>query len=246
LWTLERRTRILELLRSNERARTADIAEHLGVSRETVRRDLLEMHAGGLLQRVHGGARAYADEPEAEFNRRKALNWPQKLEIGRKALNLLSPGMVIYIDAGSTTLAFAQALRGGPPVKVITNSIDVAQLLSDEALLLGGRLVNDVPATSGELTLREIDSFFADIAFVSPTAVSFQHGPMYFELHESEVARAMCRNARQVAILADHSKLGATSRVASDSGRVFDVLLTDQDAPKSAKVELASRFKEIR
>jgi DeoR family transcriptional regulator, fructose operon transcriptional repressor len=246
LWTLERRTRILELLRSAERAKTADIAQHLGVSRETVRRDLLDMHADGLIQRVHGGARAFVDEPEAEFNRRKALNWPQKLEIGRKALSLLSPGMVIYIDAGSTTLALAQGLRSGPPVKVITNSIDVAQLLSEQALLLGGRMVNDVPATSGELTLREIESFIADFAFVSPTAVSSQHGPMYFELHESEVARAMCRNARRVAVLADHSKLGTTSRVASDSGGVFDVLITDQEAPESIKVELAGRFKEIR
>lgn len=242
MWSRDRKEKILALLRTAERARTAEIASQLGVSRETVRRDLLEMQADGLLQRVHGGAVPTAEEPEAEFQRRKSLNWPQKMEIGRKAAALVKPGMIIYVDAGSTTLAFAHALRDGPPVKVITNSCDVAQMIRGDALLLGGRIVSDVPATFGELTLWEIERFMADFAFVSPTAVSPRYGPMYYELHESEVARAMCRNAQKVAVLADGGKLGGTSRVAGDRRASIDYLVTDSRASDEALAELADIF----
>lgn len=214
MWHQERRSRIVELLRTGARASTAKLARELGVSRETVRRDLLSMESEGLLQRVHGGA-VGADTPreEAPFERRKRQRWRDKLEIGRLAVELIEPGMVVFVDAGTTTLAFAEALAGVPRIEVVTNSVGVAERLGERAILLGGRISTDVPATFGELTLSEIDRFMADFAFISPVSVHPDGGVMNYALNEAEIARAMLRRSERLVVLADQSKLGATSRV---------------------------------
>lgn len=214
MWHQERRSRIAEALRTGARASTAKLARDLGVSRETVRRDLLAMEADGLLQRVHGGA-VGSDAPsqEAPFERRKRERWREKLEIGRVASSLIQPGMVVFIDAGTTTLAFAETLAGIDHVEVVTNSLDIAQRLGQRAVLLSGRVSTDVPASFGELTVSGIDRFLADFAFISPVGVHSINGVMNYALNEAEVARAMLRRADRLVVLADSSKLGRTSRV---------------------------------
>ncbi len=234
LWHTQRRARILAILRDTENARTATIADELGVSRETIRRDLLAMEGEGLLERVHGGAVTAVPGSEETFARRTSLHAAEKNEIARKAVGLLRPGMIVFVDAGTTTMAFARALRDGPEVKVITNSVDIAQTLRGRSLLLGGNLTSDVPATFGELTLSEIGRFIADMAILSPTAIHPRHGVMYYELHESEVARAMCEKSSRVAILADGSKLNRTSRVAMRDAGAVDWLITDGAADRAA------------
>lgn len=211
----DRKSRILAILQRSENARTLDIATELNVSRETVRRDLLELQEAGLLDRVHGGATIGPGSEEEPFQIRMRRNWSEKLEIGRHALTLLKPGEVIFLDAGSTTAAFAEVMRYHytPDIQVITNLQSAAQSLRDRALMLGGRFAEEVPATFGELTLAEIRRFHVDTAIISPTAVHAKHGLMYYHLHECEVARAMCEQAARVIVLADKSKMDAISRV---------------------------------
>jgi DeoR/GlpR family transcriptional regulator of sugar metabolism len=231
LWHEERRSRIVALLRDGARASTSAIAGELGVSRETVRRDLLTLEAEGLLQRVHGGAIAPRDAAEAPFDRRRRQRWREKLAIGRAAARLVETGMIVFVDAGTTTLAFAEALAGRRDLRVVTNSIGVAQRLSDRAILLGGAVTTDVPATFGELTLGEIGRFMADLAFISPVAVHAEDGAMNYALHEAEVARAMIRRSRALVVLADRSKLDLRSRVTVCKPGEIDVLVTDGEAP---------------
>lgn len=232
MWHQERRSRIAEALRTGARASTARLARELGVSRETVRRDLLAMEADGLLQRVHGGAvGSQVPSEEAPFERRKRARWREKLEIGRIASGLIQPGMVVFIDAGTTTLAFAEALAGIDHVEVVTNSLDIAQRLGERAVLLSGRVSTDVPATFGELTLAGIDRFLADFAFISPVGVHPHNGVMNYALNEAEVARAMLRRAERVVVLADSGKLGAVSRVKVCDLAEVDFLVT---APRAA------------
>jgi DeoR family transcriptional regulator, fructose operon transcriptional repressor len=226
LWHSQRRMKILSILKAEANARTSEIARQLGVSRETVRRDLKSLENEGLLDRVHGGAVMTEHESEASFDKRRRLNWGEKLEIGRKAMDLLSPGMSVFLDAGTTTLAFAEQLRSGPEVTVITNSLSAAELLGADALLLGGRILSDVPACFGELTLSQIERFRADLAIISPTAVHAETGVTYYELHESEIARAMAGRAARTVVLADSSKIGATSRVVMAELSTVDHLIT--------------------
>lgn len=245
MWHTQRRARILSILREAENARTASIAAELGVSRETIRRDLLAMEEEGLLERVHGGAVTATMQSEETFQTRKTLNWAEKHEIGRKAVSLLAPGMIVFVDVGTTTLAFAKALRDGPDIQVVTNSIDIAQLLKPKCILLGGRVTSDVPGTFGELTFSEIGRFMADIAILSPTAVHPRQGVMYYELQEAEIARAMRANARQAAILADGSKLGKTSRVVMDDLERIDHLVVDSKVSDAQRAQFVGLVPHI-
>lgn len=188
------------------------------------------MESEGLLDRVHGGAITTEEVSEASFQKRRRLNWSEKQEIGRKTLELLSPGMVVFLDAGTTTLAFAELLQAGPKVRVITNSLSAVEILGADALLLGGRVLSDVPACFGELTLSQIDRFMADLAIISPTAIHPENGVMYYELHESEIARAMCARSGKTVVLADSSKLCTTSRVVMDDVAAVDTIVTSDNA----------------
>lgn len=235
MWSNDRHQRILTLLHSNQRISTNDLADVLDVSRETVRRDLLELEMSGLVDRVHGGAILPRKEGEAPFEARKNAHSKAKQNIARKAVSLIAPGSSIMIDAGTTTTAFGEVLAKLSGIMVVTNSIDIAQTIraagSDiDLILLGGQIVSDVPATYGELTLSEIARFNVDQAFIAPVAVDAKQGAFSFELKEAEVARAMMARARKTVLLCDRSKLGATSRVQICEANQIDTLVTDDQA----------------
>lgn len=242
----ERKSRILSILLDRVSARTIDIAAELGASRETVRRDLLALHAEGQLEKIHGGATIDLQSREKPFQVRMGRNWAEKLEIGRRAVDLLPAGAAVFLDAGSTTAAFAEVLRDrATDIKVITNLQSAAQILGPKAFLLGGTYNGDVPATFGELTLANISRFYVDFAIVSPTALHQKHGLMYYELHECEVARAMIKNARKTIVLADANKLETTSRVRLDEIDVIDTLVTNAEAPSKSLNMFRERIAEV-
>ncbi|QRZ14531.1 DeoR/GlpR transcriptional regulator (plasmid) [Paracoccus methylovorus] len=233
MWSHERQTKILELLGRDGKVLTNHLASLFEVSRETVRRDLLEMEATGSLSRVHGGAIPQSSDiqPEPAFTERLREHAQAKDAIGTKACELIPEGATLMIDAGTTTLAFARALVRKGNVRIITNSIEIAQLAACaehcEILLLGGRPHCDVPGTYGEMTLSEIDRFLADFAVISPVGLHQQRGVTDYELHEAEVARAMMRRAKSCVMLCHSSKIGIESRVSICDLAAIDYLVTD-------------------
>lgn len=235
MWSRERQSEILKYLGREGRVQTHRLAELLAVSRETVRRDLMELEACGSLARVHGGAvRADVDMlPEPAFSDRLAVHAEVKQAIGRKACELIEPGSTLLIDAGTTTLAFAQALTHRRQLRIITNSIGIAQLAEVgkgcEILLLGGKPHREVPATYGELTLSEIDRFLADYAVISPVALHPVRGATDYELHEAEVARKMQSRAKCCIMLCHAEKIGRESRVTICQPDAIDHLVTDPE-----------------
>lgn len=236
MWARERKRRIMEILDSRQQVSAGALASLLGVSRETVRRDLMDLENDGRIARVHGGAVLPQPTVEAPFRKRMNTRQREKREIARKAVGLIRPGQCVMVDAGSTTSVFAQELMRVPDIMVVTNSIDIATTIQSagadiELVLLGGKLVSDVPGTYGALTLAEIERFRADIAIVAPVALDPAEGAFDFDLHEAEVAGAMIAQAAQVAMLVDHGKLRATSRVRYCPPERIDVLVTDKAAP---------------
>lgn len=235
MWSKERHQRILALLRSNQQVSANDLADMLKVSRETVRRDLLELERERLVSRVHGGAVLPGDEAEAPFEERKGAQVRAKQDIARKAAELVKPGSSLFIDAGTTTSAFGQLLTRFSGLMVVTNSIEIAQTIKSsgadiDLILLGGQMSTDVPATYGELTLSDIDRFTADYAFIAPFAVDARHGAFSYHLREAEVARAMVQRARESVLLCDRTKLGHTSRVRICEMGEVGTLITDRKA----------------
>lgn len=242
----DRKSRILAILQSRESARTGDIAVELGISRETVRRDLLDLHAEGLLERIHGGATLHAPSAEKPYQVRMGRNRPEKLEIARKAIEYLPQGAAIFLDAGSTTAAFAEVLCDrASDIKVMTNLQSAAQALGRNALMLGGRYSNEVPGTFGELTLANIRGFYVDYAVISPTGVHLDQGLTYYKIDECEVARAMVSRARKTLILADTSKLGTISRVCLNDIGTAPVLVTNSGQPQGLLDPYRAFFSEV-
>lgn len=238
MWVAERHRRILDLLQTHHRLTTEHFVEALGVSKETVRRDLIELERTGQLARVHGGAVPPATAPtvpaEPAYLERTGLQQPQKREIARLAAALIQPGQACFLDAGSTTLALAEELARREDLIVITNSLDAATVLArqpgNEVRLLGGRLETDVPATYGEQTVAEIGRLQVDWALVSPVSFDAVNGAMDYLWNEATVARAMLSRARQRVVLADSSKLGQVSRIQICPAVEVDVLVSDGQA----------------
>ncbi|MBO9689299.1 DeoR/GlpR family DNA-binding transcription regulator [Roseateles chitosanitabidus] len=234
MWSQERHDKILLLLRERHRLTTDEAARELGVSRETVRRDLIELEQGGKLARVHGGAVQSEVPAEASYAERAQSRRRQKQAIARQALTLVKPGLSLFIDAGSTTHALAQALMQAQELRVVTNSVAVADAMAGrqghEVLLLGGSYVPETSASFGEFTVAEIARHRVDIAFVSPTALDARQGATSYLWAEVAVAQAMLSRARQRVLLADSSKLGQGSRMQVCDCVDIDVLVTDQEA----------------
>ncbi|WP_374334392.1 DeoR/GlpR family DNA-binding transcription regulator [Leeia sp.] len=245
MWHQERHQRIRALLATQQRVSTDRIVAELGVSRETVRRDLLEMEAAGSLKRVHGGAIRVEDEaPIAERAQSKVQ---AKRALARAAVGLLSEGQTVFIDAGTTTALLAEELARLANLTIITNAIDVAlalrgsegQLPRHEVILLGGQPNPRAPATIGAQTVAEIARYRADLALLSPVGIEVEFGASSYDAQEAAVARAMAEHAQQRILLADYSKIGLRSRISWCRSADIHCLITNQRA------ELETSFSQL-
>ncbi|MDM0014717.1 DeoR/GlpR family DNA-binding transcription regulator [Variovorax sp. J22P168] len=235
----ERFLRIRNLLATFSRVSVDRIVQDLAISRETVRRDLLELEGAGELRRVHGGAVATGPEPEPPLAVRLVARQKEKRAIAKAAIGLLRPGQTLFLDAGSTTSMLAEEIAMLSGMTVITNSLNIALKLAgadegrsshNDVRLLGGEIDAATQATHGDGTLEDIRRFRADVALLSPVGLHPRHGAMSFEHHEAAVARAMAAQAQQVVVLADHSKIGLPSRMTYARCLDIDVVVTDAKA----------------
>lgn len=236
---------ILAKLAASEHVDIETLPKELGVSRETIRRDVLELEAQSKLRRLHGGIARVEPNAESPFEDRLRVNATHKRRIALRAARLVQPGMLIAIDSGTTTLAFAAAIAGLPDICVVTNSVEIARVLlaarrEADVILLGGRVSGDVPGTFGELALSQMRRFSPDLGVFSPVGISGREGATNFHLVEAEFAAVMIERSRHTVLLADHSKLGVTSRVHVCDCTQIDTLVTDRAARKDDLRELSS------
>ena len=232
----ERILRIRSLLAKFTRISIERIAQDLDVSRETARRDVMQLEAQGELRRVHGGVVRNGPEPELPVSERARANPKEKRAIAKAALKLVHAGQTIFLDAGSTTTILAEEMASLSGLTVITNGLNAALKLgaADDArsprnhiILLGGRIDAGIHATFGDDTVNQIHRFRADLALLSPVGVSRTHGATSFEHHEAAVASAMAQQSEAVVILADYSKIGQSSRVSYVKTAGIATLVTD-------------------
>ncbi|RJF92071.1 DeoR/GlpR family DNA-binding transcription regulator [Noviherbaspirillum saxi] len=236
----ERLQRLRSILSSLRQIKTNRIATDLGVSRETVRRDVLELEALGELRRVHGGVIATGPEPEPPIDERLNVRLREKRRIAGVAAKLPSPGDTLFLDGGSTTvLALAEEIASLSGLTIITNSFDVALKLAaadgkgqprHHVIMLGGQLGSGIAATYGESTVAEIYRHFTDWAFLSPVGIHPKYGATSYAHNEAAVARAMAQRAKRTVILADHSKIGQVSRIGFCLMEEIDTLIVDKKA----------------
>jgi len=247
--------RIRALLATLGHVSTERIINELGVSRETARRDIIELEALGAARRVHGGLMAVDTPAEPPLTVRSAARAREKRAIARAAVGLLKPGQTLFVDAGSTTTMLAEELRTMSGLTIITNSLQAGlklaaaeegEQLNNSVILLGGAMQAGAQETRGELTIEEICRYRADVAMLSPTAIDSKNGASSFHPYEAAIARAMVRQASQTILLADHSKLGLSSRMQYASIEQIAVLVTDSGATGAqALVELERALPKV-
>lgn len=218
-FAVERHAHILQLLHERGRVRNTELADLLGVTEPTIRKDIADLARQQQLRRTHGGAIALRTAIEPDMPARMGRNIDAKSRIAHACLALVKTGDAIFLDSGSTTLAIAEQLvpaaaAGSPAnVNVLTNALAVAQTLADKAgirhTVLGGNYRPTGGCFVGPLTQQDLNSFTVNLAFLGVTGVTDQ-GFTVADLSEAQVKRAAMDRARRVVVVMDSTKVGAT------------------------------------
>jgi DeoR family glycerol-3-phosphate regulon repressor len=232
--TDHRHEEILSQLAQTGRVGVTSIAAALAVSDETIRRDLKMLEERGLLRRIHGGAVRPRLDQERPLTERSGLNSREKGRVAALAEGLVEDGMSIFVDTGTTTLAFARRLTTRK-LTVTTNSIDLALLLADSPArvnLTPGRLRPNDNALVGYDTVDYARRHFFDLAIMGIAACDLAQGWMDYEEHESVLRRALQGQTRRAVLLADSRKFGRQANL-----RTFDLaapltVVTDRPPPE--------------
>src|ERR1700761_2340942 len=228
----ERRTQILQIVRTEGRARVNELANRFSSSAVTIRNDLNELHQRGLVLRSHGGA-VLPDTilRESPVHERLKTHAEEKRRIGAMAASLINDGETIILDSGTTTLEIARQIKNKQGLQVITNGVNIAAELLDarevQTFIVGGTLRGDSASVVGRSTEEMFEQFSADKVFLSGAGCDPDFGVSGANLDDTMVNRAMLRIAREVILVADASKFSKRSMVRIASFSEIDTIVSD-------------------
>ena len=212
-----RQNEILALARSSGRVGVDDLALRFNVTPQTIRKDLNDLCERRLLQRVHGGAIAGSGIENLGYEARRQIAREEKQSIGGRAAALVPDGSSLFINIGTTTEEVARALRGRSDLVVITNNINVANLLRSEphieVIVAGGVVRRSDGGIVGEATIDFFRQFKVDYAIIGASAIDEDGALLDYDYREVRVSQAIIENARHVILVADHGKLERTAPV---------------------------------
>ncbi len=242
---------ILDALRARGTSSVTALADAVDASVATIRRDLADLDAAGLLRRVHGGA-VPIEEHDEPFDTVRGVNADAKEAIARVAAGLVRDGQSVLLDIGTTTHRIAQALRNRP-ITVLTSSLPAAQVLAGdpavELTVLGGLVRRDYHSMVGFLTEQALSQVHADILFLSTSGIRASDPAglqvMDTTVLEVPVKRAMLRAASRAYVVADAAKFPGrgSSRVCGTPE--LHGLITSTGAPPTALESARSAGLEV-
>ncbi len=210
----QRRDLLLERLERDGRLVAKELAAELGVTEDSVRRDLRELAAAGLCQRVYGGALPVSPAM-ADYDTRRSVATDSKRRVAMSAVTLIEPGSTVLLDGGTTALAVARALPLEREVTVVTHSPTIAIALLEhpvaEVFLLGGRLFKHSAVTCGAAATEAVQSVHADVFLLGVTGVHHEAGLTTGDPDEAAMKRALAARAADTYVLASSEKIGAAS-----------------------------------
>lgn len=242
-----RHTVLLKQVTRAGRVTVAEMATRMGVSPETIRRDLHALERLGHVRCVYGGAIAQSADAvqDRPLTDRMRLHRQEKMQIAKRAIALVPQGVSMFLDTGTTTLALAQLLTGRTDLSVATNSLDIARLLSGASLrqvsVTGGDVRGIDNALVGHATIASVRGQLYDIAFMGIAAVDIDHGFMDYGSEESVLRQTLAGHARRCVLLAGHSKFGLSARLCTFGLGDIATLVTDRPPPP----EFVARFSKL-
>lgn len=226
------------------------LADDLGVTSETIRRDLTVLERAGVLRRVHGGAipiERLGFEPGLAA--RDAVMTGEKERIAKAALATLPQEGAVIIDAGTTTGRLAAVLPTDRELTVVVNAPPLAVALASRpnltVIMLGGRVRGRTLATVDDLALRPLEHLFVDVAFMATNGCTPEHGLTTPDPAEAAVKRAMVRAARRAVLLADHTKFSQDYMARFAELSDIDVIYSDTGLDRGLAAELEAAGPEV-
>jgi len=242
----ERRTQILQTVRSVGRVRVNELANRFSTSAVTIRNDLNELHQRGLVLRSHGGA-VLPDKilRESPVHERLKAHSDEKRRIGAMAATLINDGETIILDSGTTTLEIARQLKKKQGLHIITNGVNIAAELLDardaQVFIVGGTVRGESASISGRFTEEMFDQFSADKLFLSGAGCDLDFGVSGANLEETMVNRAMLRISREIILVADASKFSKRSMSRIAPFAEIDTVISDTSLSEEIQTKLRAQ-----
>jgi len=240
----ERQQHLLNHVRERGEVLVEPMAEQMGVTPQTIRRDLNTMCGMRLLQRVHGGAVLSDGVSNMGYESRKRLRQDEKERIGLAAAALIPDDSSLFVNIGTTTEAVVEKLVDRTGLLVVTNNLNVVQTLRMNAtvsiMIAGGRVRSEDGGIVGEPSVRFINQFKMNNAVIGVSAIDEDGTLLDFDHEEVRVAKAIIANARTVTLVADSSKFERSAPMRIGHVSEVDHVVTDKNPPE-AFVQLCQR-----
>lgn len=226
---------IVQLLEVKTFWTVSELADRFDVSEETIRRDARQLEQSGVIQKVHGGLSATSNKIEAPYRLRLRENAEAKQRIAQTAAALVSEGMTLLLDAGTTCHWLARSLSHVRNLTIVTNSVEIAyEVLGNpgQRLLLAGGPVNaDYHAAFGAEAKAFCRRFAPDLTILSMGAVDAERGFLDFDADEAAFKQTLLEQARNIVVLADHSKFARSGFIQVAAFADVQELVTDRAPP---------------
>jgi DeoR/GlpR family transcriptional regulator of sugar metabolism len=238
--SLQRQSQIVEILQKKGRISIPEICEMFGISDMTARRDLNEMDRLGLLRRIHGGAVANLGRSyEPPYQMRSTKHQSAKACIGAKAAELIYDGDSIALDVGTTTLEIVKGLKGKRNLTIVTNSLQIANMIVDSLsleinarlILTGGVVRPQELSMIGNLSERVYEELHVDKAFIGIAGISLEDGLTEYNMEDARIKHILFSSAREKIVVADSTKFGVTTFASVASLESVDKIVTDFTVP---------------
>lgn len=239
-----RQTEILDIADRDGKVTVEGLATHFGVTLQTIRRDLSELDQAGLLNRVHGGAMPASGTNNFAYEDRRALQTEAKDRIARACAAAIPNDCSVFLNIGTSTEAVAERLRQHENLLVITNNLNVANILSKSAgieiFVTGGTLRRADGGLVGPLAVDTIKNFKFDYAVIGCSAIDLDGDVLDFDVQEVGVSQAIVARSRTTYLVADHTKFERTAPARICSLEDVDRFFTDRKLDKSLAAQCAA------
>jgi DeoR family transcriptional regulator of aga operon len=241
---IERQNEILQWIIEHHRISISELCENYSVSEATARRDLETLASRGKVQRVHGGAIAIEKAPpEMPLLMRQVDQIAEKQRIGIIGARLVNDGETVFLGSGTTVLEVARNLRERQNLTVITNSLPVVTLLSDNLKItivcVGGLLRPSELSFIGHITEQVLSEVRADKVFIGVRAINIKEGLTNDYLPETLTDRAILNIGKEKIVVADHTKFDRTSTVMLVPINHIHTLITGEETPEELIKEIS-------
>jgi len=231
--TLSRRAEILEVLQEKGEISVLTLSQRYKISDVSIRNDLAHLEKKGLLIRTRGGAiKSQPVNFDLNLNQRLKTNYKEKQRIGKKAIEYIRDNYTIVMDNGSTVLEVARNLKGLKNIKLITNSLPIADLVADypgiDVIIPGGEMRAEMRSLVGSMAEKSILNYHCDIAFLGADGIHIDMGISTPQIEEAALSEKMIQISNQVIVVSDSSKFGRKSFVKFGDLKDIDIIITDK------------------